>query len=423
MKRNLAFSTFGFRMLSAIAGFGTVVLCSRYMGAAGRGELSLALVVVQFIMIANEFVGGSTLVNLIPRYSNGRLLPFSYLWLAEVLILAAFILIFFNFFGNSSFGPYQIILMAAPLGLLTIHYAALQGNGLMGQRNYAQTIFELGKLLGVGICIVVMGGSLLPVSSVLTVFAISALIAMVYTIPFLLARMRREPLKWWPPSELFQYGWWSQLGHLVQFLNYRATLFMIDHYMGQGATGLYSNALVIADAVWIFGNSMGSVAHMKMVLQNKQKHAIALMRRYLALSFWVTGVAVVVLALLPTALFAFVFGPDFYAFRFVMLAVLPMILVLGWSTLPSHLLHARNDFKALMLINAAGCALQLLLANWWLPLYGLTGAGMAAFAGFSLILLLAGFRLVQFHGASWHDLRPSFRYFITVLRKVWSQWR
>lgn len=410
MKRSLAFSTFAMRLGAAIAGFLTVVLCSQFLGAEGRGQLSILLAWIQLWMIANEFVGGSTLVNLTPRYGVARLWPSAMAWLLLLLLLAW---LWHPGLDQSVFLAPALVFMAF-LGALTIQYSLLQGLGQMHTRNRAQLLLEAGKLLAVAGLIWLAQGALVEVKSVVWGFAFAAAVAALFTLPTVLRALQAPGL---PPAEMFRAGWWSQLGHLVQFLNYRSVLFLIAQQLGDAEAGRYSNALVIADAVWIYGNSLGSVAHMKMVLDGRPARAAAWLRRYTSLSFWGTLPAVLVLALLPDAVFTALFGADFAGFAANLKPLLPAVLALSWSTVPSHFLHARGAFRTLLLLNASGWLLQIGLAWLLLPPYGLAGAAWAASAGFAGILCVQLLLLRFRYGMAWRNLLPGSAFALAVLKK------
>jgi O-antigen/teichoic acid export membrane protein len=398
--------------MAAAAGFGTVVLCSHVLGADGRGTLSVMLAYVQLIMIGSEFVGGSTLVNLTPQYGIRRLLPAAYGWL---FLVCCGTWLWFLQRGQSEF--LAALPMAVPLGLLTIHYSLLQGVGNMRKRNQAQLLYEVLKLVGVALFLWVFT-RYESLYVVVWSFALAAALAWLFTLPALRQTSGGSGESLLPPVDLFTAGWWSQWGHLVQFFNYRASIFIIDYFLGSNATGLYSNALIIADAVWIFGNSLGSVAHMRMVLRPDAGYARNLLRRYHSLSAAGTLLAVLLLFLLPNSVYVQLFGADFLHFRMVLLPLLPVILFLSLSTIPSHLLHAKNDFKALLMANLIACLVQVLLALIFVPYYGLMGAALSACIGFGLLVGLVWYRLNQKHGIPWRDAVPMLRYVLRFAGKV-----
>jgi O-antigen/teichoic acid export membrane protein len=189
------------------------------------------------------------------------------------------------------------------------------------------------------------------------------------------------------PKGFFSDGFWAQNGQLVQFLNYRLSLLVIASFLGNAEVGVYANALLIAESIWIFGNSFGAIAHMRILQSQNAVFQADITLRYAVVAAAGTALACGVVWLLPTALYTAVFGPEFADLRDTAIWMFPAILALGCSTLFSHYLHAINKFKFLLIANTAGLLLQTGLSFWLIPNYGLKGAAMAANAGFILILV------------------------------------
>src|SRR5690242_9915598 len=124
MNRNHPIRAFVLQFSKAIIAALTVVLISRWLGAEQRGELSLVLFAVNLIMVANEFVGGSSLGNLVVKYPLQKLLPFSKIWAIAVCCVGSILYYFFS--GTPEMTPY-VALIAFPLSLLTIHYSLYHG--------------------------------------------------------------------------------------------------------------------------------------------------------------------------------------------------------------------------------------------------------------------------------------------------------
>ncbi|MDP4292695.1 MAG: hypothetical protein Q8908_16565, partial [Bacteroidota bacterium] len=68
------------KLITALAGFGIVVINAHYIGAAGVGTISLILLGITFINLISNFIGGPAIVYLMPRFDAFRLLVPSYMW-------------------------------------------------------------------------------------------------------------------------------------------------------------------------------------------------------------------------------------------------------------------------------------------------------------------------------------------------------
>jgi hypothetical protein len=69
MSNSSALSTFISQLLRTALAALFVVLCSRWMGPEGRGELGLILFWAGLLATGNDYVGGSNLANALQRHS------------------------------------------------------------------------------------------------------------------------------------------------------------------------------------------------------------------------------------------------------------------------------------------------------------------------------------------------------------------
>lgn len=419
-------------MAKAFVAAFTVVLVSRWMGAEGRGELGVLLFYVNLLMVVNEYVGGSNLGNMAAKYSLQKLLPISWAWALFTLLFGGLLLFFWT---GDKYTAFHVVMMAFPLAFLTIQYNVYQGRSEVYRRNILQLILELLKLIFV-ILLAALAQNLIvlgPQRSLFSTFqflraddvviaytAATVIIFLVSIIAWLPKIAKAIPNFTFqkPPKGFISQGFWAQNGQLVQFLNYRFSLLLLVWLLDSAApSGIYANALLLADTIWIFGNSFGTIAHMRMLQSENKKFQADITLRYAFISILGTTAAVAILAMVPNVVFVSVFGSDFSALKTTVLWLIPAILALGASTLFSHYLHANNDFKKLLFANAAGLILQVILALIFIPVMGLKGACIAADAGFMLILAIVVFIFMKQNPGT--KLHGAIR-FKSILRLLWN---
>ena len=183
-----------------------------------------------------------------------------------------------------------------------------------------------------------------------------------------------------PPKEMFNSGFLSQLGHILLFLLYRLPLWWMAAQFGNSEAGLLANALLIADTIWIFGNSYGTILHSRMLVSSgslsgdrnngdvsapasQQRKFHKLLSRYVVISATGTLLAVLTAMLVPNALYIFVFGETFSGLKETLFMISPAVIFLGISAPIGHYLHAQNRFKGLIV--SYGSAVVVLVVLWF----------------------------------------------------------
>jgi O-antigen/teichoic acid export membrane protein len=387
MSKSSALSTFISQLLRTILAAIFVVLCSRWMGPEGRGELGLVLFWSGLMMVASDYVGGSNLANAIQRFGLHKLLPIAVCW-GIFSVLCGCVCLFV------SGAELKMVLMSAaisfPLVLLTIQYNMQQGLAKIQLRNRLQLLIEILKLVFLYYFVQFRETGTMGVGSAIASIFWAMMIALLIS-----SWSMREEIKdafahaLKPPKALFTDGFWSQNGHLAQFLAYRLSLYTLTYLLGSTvAAGVYSNALLIADAVWIFANSFGTIAHVRILRSNNENFKADITLRYAFFVFVGTVLACLLLAILPSGIFVWVFGKGFETLKDTSLLFIPGILAVAASSLFSHYLHAVNRFKALFFANMCGLILQTAMGFWLIPRWGVYGACLAADVGFILTFLL-----------------------------------
>lgn len=386
MSKSSALNTFISQLLRTILAAVFVVLCSRWMGPEGRGELGLILFWVGLLATGSDYVGGSNLANAMQRNPLASVFPVSVLW-SGVIVLMGFAGLSY-FFGLSL--AWKVASLALPLLLLSILYNVQQGLTLVRQRNRLQLLLEVLKLLLLLLFVNTTLSSSVSVSSVITSMVLAYGVVLTLATGLLNQEIGQAlKSRQSPPKDLFTNGFWSQNGHLAQFLAYRLSLYTLTYLLGHhAAAGIYANALLIADAIWIFANSFGTIAHVRILRSKNENFKADITLRYAIFALVGTVLACLLLAMLPTRVFVWVFGIGFENLKDTTLLLIPAILAVAASSLFSHYLHAVNRFKALFFANLCGLILQTAVGFWLIPRWGVYGACLAADVGFILTFLL-----------------------------------
>ena len=320
------------------------------------------------------------------------------------------------------------------LGGLNIQYNLYQAHGWVGQRNRLQVSMEVLKLLGLLLCFEAMYGFIIPKNAaielsvsrhiaerlmdgqtlhylhgfnemaILWILVYASGLVWVYSLwqsRLLFKGGVMQPIhssseaigqeqhesdngsflsSIQPPKEMFNSGFLSQLGHILLFLLYRLPLWWMAAQYGNSQAGLLANSLLIADTIWIFGNSYGTILHSRMLVSSgslmggnnpseisafdaQQRKFQKLLSRYVVISSLGTLLAVLVAMIVPNALYVFVFGETFSGLKETLFLISPAVIFLGIAAPIGHYLHAQNRFKELIV--SYGSAVVVLVIFWF----------------------------------------------------------
>ena len=122
MFRNIL-NTFGTRLITLALSFFLLILTTRYLGAYGRGMISLVVTSVGILVLLNGFVGGAAIVYVIPKHKSKsflrKILGFSFFWGFVVALVGAFVISYLGFV------PKNLVIHIFALGAFASVFSAL----------------------------------------------------------------------------------------------------------------------------------------------------------------------------------------------------------------------------------------------------------------------------------------------------------
>lgn len=339
------------RVASAAFGLLVSVVVSRELGAEIKGDHALFVVGVSIIHLFTNLFGGASLGYLAPRHSLAFLVRLSTGW--SVLSGAVCGAILWGM-GLLPAGFEWYIIASGILFACWNSYVTL----LLGrEHNRAYNIIQfINPLMSAGFLLVL----LYTFQHNLYAFANGYTASQVLTVVVSFIWVRTLPDDKKHSDErnwkyLFKHGIYIQLANLTQFLNYRILFYLIDDFFGRAFLGVYSNALALAESVWMVSKSISTVQFSRIVNSDSDAEARAITRKYIPVSLGVSAVGIAALLLIPGSFFTFLFGKDFSEVSELMLWLSPAILALSVGTIYSHYFAG----KGLNRVNFVGSLINL----------------------------------------------------------------
>ncbi len=370
------------KVLVAFAGLVTVILTSKYLGAEGRGVVSLFTSSVALLQLFCDFGSSSALINLSYRINQRRLWLSALLWVFFISLLSYG---FIYFFADIAY-IFLVPVAAFFYSILNIHCLLLMGNRMVTKRNILLVIQPVLLLI---FFIAYFFNSGLGVGAYPIAFITALFISVMISWQFIQNKLQAESQgKFIFEKQILTQGFWAQGGHTIQFLNYRINFFLIVFFLGNAALGVYNNAIVIAESLWILGHSMGQMMHMKILNTESDIEHRRITNKMMVYNFAGTIVFLIVLLYLPASFWEWLFSKEFTSINGLFIWLAPGIICFSISNILNHYFHAKNQFKIIVWCNAIGLLVGLVLCIFFIPVYELKGASMAWSAGLFVSMLV-----------------------------------
>lgn len=379
-------NTFGTKIVVAFVNLAIAILISQVLGDSGKGLQSLVLTNISFILIFSEIVCGASLVFLTSRHS------FSKLWLPSVLwaLLVAAVMGVLMCVLNMGLDP-VLALHTAVLSFVSsfasINFRILIGKEEVRKANYNTLLQPVALVTTLAVYYLVLGRRDIYgyVVGLYVAYVSSAILGVCqlwqeYKLLRLYAlREYRDVLR-----ALFKYGFLNQTGHFVQFFNLRLSYYLLNAYVDTAQVGVYSNAVSLAEALWIISNSIALVQYARISNSTDKAYNQRLTLDLAKLCFAVALPAVLVLSVLPSSFYVFVFGPEFGLMATLIRILAPGVLFYSIFLILGHYYSGSGRYFMNTLAALCGLVVTLGCGFTLIPRFAARGAAVTAAVAYSM---------------------------------------
>jgi O-antigen/teichoic acid export membrane protein len=363
--RKELFFTVSSRFIALISTFGIVLISSIFLGAEGRGYISLTLTDAALVAIFSNVISGSSAMYFLNKMGEGKVFFSAFLWILFCSMIGSGILSYLH---------------ASPFLLLFLLSTALSFHTLVYNQLFANQQFIKGNFLSILVQVAFLTALLplfifeLPMTWEMY-FAIQISIWFLVTLLFLkhtkIGLVNLSELK-----TIFNYGIKNELSFFLQFFSYRLSYFFIFHQLGVRSLGVFGVMVIIAESVWVISKSFSTVSFAKQLKDEDISGSVERTNYYTKLSLLLSFLILLVLVIVPENWYSLFFTSEFSGLQEILLVVSPGILAMSGSTIIGHFFAAQNRQWVLIYKSLAGVLATLLLTPIMLDLYGIWGAAL-----------------------------------------------
>lgn len=373
----------------------TGVLTARFLGPEGKGLVALALLVPSVLAVlasaglgpAAAYLVGSRRAPLATVSGSGAALA---LLAGATALASGAALVWTGVLDVLVPGvPAWLVLLAIATVPLTVigefQGAILQGLGRIATANLVRVAQGIWVLLATVLLVALVRAG--PAGAVSAVVA-GACVYLLATSALVRREGGRITPTWNVPAfrAMLSFGLRGHVGTVLQLLNYRFDVFIVNYFLGPVHVGLYTVAVALAELLWFLPNAAGFVIFPKASASPSEKmnsFTPRVLKAVLALS----AMSAALLAITGRMLIATLYAPAFLAAYEPMLLLLPGVVLLGGAKVVTNELAGRGYPHYNSMMAAAALTITLLGDVLLIPLYGLYGAAATSSIAYGSIFV------------------------------------
>ncbi len=399
-------NTFGTKITAAVINLLIAVVISQTLGNDGKGVQSLLLTTVTFILIFSDIVCGESIVFLTPHHKFKQLFLPSVLWAAFIsAIMGGAIRWFYP--GLSDDLTMHVAILALINSLSAINSRVLVGKEEINKANYNTLLQPVVSIITLTVYYVILGRT--------DIYGYVLALYLSYSSSFLLGiwMLRHDYATLFQKTEkshyklvmkdLFKYGFLNQTGHFVQFFNLRLSYYLLERYINVGRVGVFSNAVSLAESIWIISNSIALVQYARIANTDDRAYAQRLTLNLCKICLAVSALAVIVLALLPSSVYIFIFGNDFGEMSSIIKILAPGILLYCIFLILGHYYSGTGRYQMNTFASLCGLAATFIMGFTLVPTLDVTGAALTSVASYTINAIFLFVFFIKESDFKWKD--------------------
>ena len=379
-------NTFGTKILAAALNFIIAIIISQTLGDSGKGTQALLLATISFILIFSDIICGASIIYLAPRHSFKKIFVASTVWAALVAVIMGFAIWLFYPDLESDL-VLHVAILSFISSLSSINFRFLVGKEEIKKANYNTLLQPVLMVLTLVIYYLCLKKT--------DIYGYVIALYAAYGGTFLLgvwmlreeyANLPHDKDKEYGPvlKALFKYGFLNQTGHFVQFFNLRLSYYLLDRFIDKGSVGVFSNAVSLAEAIWIISSSIALVQYARISNADDRAYAQKLTLDLSKICLVISALAVIVLALLPPQVYTFVFGPEFGEMAGIIRILAPGVLFYCIFLILGHYYSGTGRYQMNTFAALCGLAATCVLGFTLIPKYDVTGAAITSAVSYTV---------------------------------------
>ncbi|WP_434511185.1 oligosaccharide flippase family protein [Desulfitobacterium sp. AusDCA] len=386
----------------------TTVL-SRVLGPEGKGVVDVANNFLSFAtLILGMGFAASTVFFLGKKKDALNAIIGNNIVVALVssLVLIPFYFLHLHFHFKFLAGVSNIQMLAVLVTVPLVNFKSAMINVLLGLQDMVEynRINVIDKILSLVLLIIFLLIAVNPTAAIVSILIGTLAICLLQIYILILKRKQAPRVERGLMKDMFGYGLKAQFGNIVQKLNYRLDVFIVNYYLPIDQVGIYGIAVALGETLWGVSGSIATVVFPIASSSTDKKGMMTFTNQITRVSLTLIAGFSVILAFISKPLILVWFGRDFITATGALLWLLPGISIFSVSNILANYLAGvglveKNIYSSIM-SGVVTVVLDIIL----IPRIGIIGASIATSLSYIVFTLMTIIFYINYTHARWQDI-------------------
>jgi len=373
-------------------GFVNSIIITRALGVEGRGQYSLTMTIVSVLSLvfgdglsrANTYLTSRGRHNTKGLFGNLTVYTILIFLLLSVTGLSGYKMISLAFPGLS----YSLVLFAFIVVPLLISERGMIAI-FLGKQDYNRYNFFLAFPFVLYLAANLILLSVTNVTPVKVMLNYTLAIGLAFGIIFYIFIKREKGI--YPDKEIARQSWnfgsKAMVSHISLFLLFRIDIILINLFLGVGAAGLYSIAVLLAELLQKLANTAGNVIFPKISADNNQKNRVLTIKVMISVMI-ISALFSLFIIFLGEHIIVMLFKKDFAASAIALYWLLPGAVMMSGAKILNFALWARGFPRVTVIAPLVALVFNVVLNILLIPRLGITGSSISTSCSFIIYSII-----------------------------------
>lgn len=205
-------------------------------------------------------------------------------------------------------------------------------------------------------------------------------------------------------TSMLGYGIKAQVGNIVQILNYRLDIFIINYFLSISQVGIYTIAVALGEMLWKVSGSVATLMFPIVSSSTNAEETNMFTNQVTRITFALITIFSVILALISKPLIWLLFGQEFMAAADALIWLIPGICIFSVSNVLANYLAGIGQIEKNIISSIVSCIVTVALDIFLIPRMGIKGASIATSISYIVFTFMTLMFYVRHTRSRWYDV-------------------